>query len=336
MATGGLFLNRTGNVGNITKARGQEFYVTGWFRFPIEDGINYEVIEILHDTFIVLSFLLNPVLLCMIIKNPGSSTRSNFSILLASLCLVNILASSFGVVQLLDTLIRPNDTRIISYEIMTRVMSIILPKYYTSTFLLALNNYGMIVRPLRFKIFAPKPGKMILITLSLWFGIGVVFVVPPYLVKDFNNYVNIMMTIVVVLCWLIVVVIMGMYIKILKTLRHRKFALQRTFNMNSSKQGLVVIKQNSRLARVLLFYIVIMVLSTLPLFTSLILVMHCPQCNQTANAKFCLYMIPVSMTMPIVHAFHWLVSTPQYYKELKRLTKQLLVFCRLINNPEQM
>ena len=312
---------------NITLTK--NVVIVGWFKFPAEISVDYKVTGVLHDIVIVVSLLLNPVLLWMIVKNPGSKTRTNSSILIGSLCVVNIVLSGFGFVHFVDDLTRSDDDNIISYKMMSTVMSIFLPKYYASTFLLALLNYGMIVTPLKFQTLAPKkPRTMVLITFVIWIGLTAACVIGPFFVEDFDNYMEIIVTVQMSISWLVTFVIVVLYAKILSTLRHRKVALKTTLNVANSRQGWMVIKQNTKLSNVLFFYIAILVLCTLPLFTSVMLVLHCPQCNQKAITKFCLYMTPVSMSVLVFHALHWLFYTLQYRKEIKRLCGRMLVLCR--------
>ena len=314
---------------NITLTK--NVVIVGWFKFPAEISVDYKVTGVLHDIVIVVSLLLNPVLLWMIVKNPGSKTRTNSSILIGSLCVVNIVLSGFGFVHFVDDLTRSDDDNIISYKMMSTVMSIFLPKYYASTFLLALLNYGMIVTPLKFQTLAPKkPRTMVLITFVVWMISTVAYVISSFFVEDFDNYMEIVVTVQVSISWLITFVIVAMYAKILSTLCRRKVALKTTLNVANSRQGWLVIKQNTRLAKALFFYVAILVLCTLPLYTGIMLVFYCPQCNQTAITNFCLCMIPISMSVMIFHPLHWLFCTPQYYKESKRLCGRVVVLYKLV------
>ena len=157
------------------------------------------------------------------------------------------------------------------------------------------------------------------------------FGVAASFVEDFAEYMKITMTVLVSFCWLVTLIILAMYIQILTTLYRRKRDLKRHFNLSSSKQGSLVIKQNTKLAKVLFVYIAIIVTFTLPLYTSLILVMYCSQCNQRTAMKFSLYMIPISISMPVFHAVHWMIFFPQYYNEIKNMARRVLVVCRILS-----
>ena len=308
-----MFANFTGNTSI------PEVFTIGWFRFPTSVDENYEVIIVLHDILVVLSFLTNPILLFIIIKTFGKSSGKNSGILLASICLTNIFVFSFGVIKIFGG-------SAIDYGIMTRVMSIFLPMYYFAIFCLALNHYGLIVTPLKFQILSPKPKTMVGILGIVWITMTLGLVAPS-LASDFDLYVKVTITTVVALCWLASIIIAIMYTRILLTLYQRKLTLHRTLNMSRSRQGLVVIKQNTKLAKVLSFYTLVLVVLTLPLYTSVILALHCSKCDTPVMTKFTLYCLPPGMSVPIIHVFHWLLATPQYYREVKRLIKKVFAFC---------
>lgn len=143
------------------------------------------------------------------------------------------------------------------------------------------------------------------------------------LASDSDLYAEIMLTTVITVCWFASILVALMYKKILFALYQRKVTLRRTLNMTRSRQGLLVIKQNTRLAKTLFFYILVQVVLTLPLYTCLVLAMQCTWCNQLVMMKFCLYAIPGGMCMPVIHVFHWLFLTPQYYREIKRLAQKM-------------
>ena len=309
-----------------------DFVYIGLFRFPFNPDENYKLIDDSQGIAHVVSLLVNLVLLGIIIKNPGSKKRTASSILLISLCILNLIVSTIGVVHFTDSSLRPDSTRLITNKMIAFLMSIMLPKYYSNTFLLALINYGLIVKPLRFKTLAPeKPRTMVLIILLLWLVSSVAFAIPPLLVEDFENYAETAVTVLVSLCWFITLVIVVIYVKILVALRRRELSLERQFNASSSNQGKLVLKQNKKLAKVLYLFITLMVLFTLPLYTSYLVLLYCFRCRQRAFVKFSLYLTPVFMALPLFFPLHWLFGTPQYYKEFKRLIRRVLVFCRLVD-----
>ena len=290
-----------------------EVLTIGWFRFPIDIDMNFEVVEILHHILVVLSFLTNPILLYIIIK---TSTGKNSGLLLAIICLTNIFVTGFGFIKIISG-------SLINDDIMSRVMSISLPMYYLATFLLALNNYGLIVIPLKFKTLSPKPKTLVGILGLVWVTVTLVLVIGPSLV-NFDD--TMILTAVVAFCWSATIIIAIMYAKILLTLYRRKVTLRRTLNVSGSRQGVVVIKQNTRLAKVLLFYILVLIVLTLPLYTSIMLEMRCSQCDKRTLVMFSVYSLPATMTLPVIHVFHWLLFTPLYYIEVKRLVKKAF-FC---------
>ena len=308
---------------NIT-ASSPDYFSIGWFRYPVGIEENYKVVSDIYDSLNVVSLFLNPVLLAVIIKNPGSTTQTNSSVSLAAYCLLNIAVSCFGVLNFFGDFV--------SYKLMATVLSMFIPMYFIIMFLLALNTFGVIVKPLTYKTLAPTRPRTVALFLFLTALLLVAtFSVAASCVEDFAEYVKITMTILVSFCWIATLTILAMYIQILATLFRRKRDLKTRFNLSSTNQGLLVIKQNTKLAKVLFAYIATMVTLTLPFSTSLILVMYCSQCNLRTAMKFSLYMIPIAMTMPVLHALHWIIFTPQYYKEIKRLARRGLVFCRILS-----
>ena len=308
---------------NIT-ASSPDYFSIGWFRYPVGIEENYKVVSDIYDGLNVVSLFLNPVLLAVIIKNPGSTTQTNSSVSLAAYCLLNIAVSCFGVLNFFGDFV--------SYKLMATVLSMFIPMYFIIMFLLALNTFGVIVKPLTYKTLAPTRPRTVALFLFLTALLMVAtFSVAAYFVDDFVEYVKIILTIVVSFCWIKTLTILAMYIQILTTLFRRKRDLKRRFNLSSTNQGLLVIKQNTKLAKVLFAYIATMVTLTLPFSTSLILVMYCSQCNHRTAMKISLYMIPIAMTMPVLHALHWIIFTPKYYKEIKRLARRGLVFCRILS-----
>ena len=295
-------------------------FTIGWFRFPKSADNNNEVVVIFYDIFVVLSLLTDPFLLYVIVKTYNGSSGKNSSILLAFICLTNIFVTVVGTIKLIGS-------ADVDYGIIARVKSIFLPMYYITTFCLALNNYALIVTPLKFQTLSPKPKTIVGCLEFVWVILALVFVLTPALVSDFDQYARVMLITVVGLCWLESIVVLVMYTRILFALYERKITLRKTLNMSRSKQGLVVIKQNSRLARVLFLYIIVLVLFTLPLFTTVILEPYCQsKCNRSLLLRFSLYTIPLGMSMPVVHVIHWLFFKPLYFKEVKRLLRKLVAF----------
>ena len=106
---------------NIT-AFSPDYFSIGWFKYPVGIEENYKVVSDVHDGLIVVSLFLNPVLLAVIIKNQGSITQTNSSILLAANCLINITVNCFGVLHFFRDLV--------SYELMATALSMFIPMYY--------------------------------------------------------------------------------------------------------------------------------------------------------------------------------------------------------------
>jgi hypothetical protein len=162
---------------------------------------------------------------------------------------------------------------------------------------------------------------MVFIILALWLTAAGVFLILPLFIDDYRD---IMQTIVAVFIWLFTFVMAIMYAKMLTTLRRRKRELQSTLNVAASHQGLLVIKQNSKLATTLFLYIVILVLKTLPITTCLFLLINCPPCNKPITIKLILHLLPPALLMSVLFPIHWLFGTPQYFNEIKRLGSKLM------------
>jgi hypothetical protein len=298
-----------------------EYFMVGWFKYPKDLDINYDVIELLYNIFTILSLPLNLLFLAMIIKNPGSKTRSNMSIILASLSTLNIVTNGLTTINYVSTVYRENGKELISIKVLTCVLAISFTKYFFSMFLLALITYGMIVEPLRYKVLSPKPRNMLLIIMVLWLASAGMLLFVPLLIDDFAPTIQ---NIVVIFCWLLTFIIMAMYYKIIITLWRRRRDLQRTLNVAASRQGLLVIKQNSKLAVVLFLYILSLVLLSLPIGTSVFLLANCPSCDYEITMKFIIYSLPQAVLISMFFPIHWMLGTAQYCREMKRLALKLL------------
>lgn len=315
----------TGYIGRSMATNTTEYLLLGWFKYPKSIDVNYDAFEVVYITLCVLSLPLNTLFLAIIIKNPGSKTWSNMSIILGSLCVLHLTANTLTAVNQFDVMSRRNVERLISNDIITGVLAMTYAMFFASTFLLALNTFAMIVKPLLYKTFSPKSRNMVCITLVLWLAAGGVCLALPFFLEDYREITQMTAT---VFCWFVTVLMIAMYWSILRTLCRRKKELQSTLNVTASRQGLLVIKQNSKLALVLFLYILYMVLLTLPISTCLLLIINCPQCDNTTTFKITLYMIPLSLSMSTLFPIHWILGSPQYYKEIKRLASKLLTCCK--------
>ncbi|CAB4003205.1 ---NA--- [Paramuricea clavata] len=301
----------------------EEYFMVGWFKYPKDLDINYDLLQLLYIIIIITSLPLNVIFLAMIIKNPGNKTWTNMSIILASLSIMNLAANGVSTVNEVYKIYEGDQMTLISNNVMTSILAMAFTKYYVSTFLLAFITYAMIVKPLLYKAMSPKPRTMVFIILALWLTAAGVFLILPLFIDDYSD---IMQTIVAVFIWLFTFVMAIMYAKILTTLRRRKRELQSTLNVAASRQGLLVIKQNSKLATTLFLYIVSLVLQTLPITTCLFLLINCPPCNKPLTITLILHLLPPALLMSVLFPIHWLFGTPQYYNEIKRLASKLMTF----------
>ena len=100
-----------------------EYFIVGWFMYPKELDINYEFLEMFYIVVCVASLPLNVIFLAMIIRNPGSKTWNNKTIILANLCILNLVVNGVTTVSQFDVMNRPDETRYISREILSSLVS---------------------------------------------------------------------------------------------------------------------------------------------------------------------------------------------------------------------
>jgi hypothetical protein len=304
-----------------------QYFVLGWFRFPVEQEDNITVIEILGEIFKITPILPNIMLLWAIWKYQDKKPRSDKDLLLANLAIVNILTALFGVAILIEQ--STGISNVITYKVQAIVLSILLPKYYSCMFLLTLTQYVLIVKPLKFKLIDPRKIKTTKIFLVLhWIVVTAVLIITPIFYGDFDKYIKVMVMIIVCFSWKITLWMGYMYTRILHRLWKRNNDLQKKFNASETRQGTIALRQNNRLARALLFFIVTLVLFSLPSNTAYLFFLYCPQCSQRVIVKVCLYTLPLVLALITVHPIHWIIATPSYYKELKRQAVKIFVFCR--------
>ena len=309
---------------NITNS--QKYFVLGWFLLPTEPQDNITVIEILGEILKIASLVPNIILLWVIWKNPGKKPRSNKDLLLANLSIVNIFVALFGLVITIEN--RTKLYHVITYKVQAIVLSILLPKYYSCVFLLTLTQYALIVKPLKFKLVDPRNVKTTkAFLLILWIVTSAVLIITPIFYEDFHEYIKVMVMVIVCLSWITTLWITYMYLRILHKLWKRRNDLKNMFNLSETRQGTIAIRQNNRLAKVLLFFIVTLVLFSLPSNTAYLFFLYCSQCSQRALVKACLYTLPLFLALITIHPIYWLSGTPSYYKELKKQAKKVLVFC---------
>ena len=313
----------------------QKYLTLGWFHLPIEPEENFSAIRILVDILLVTSVVPNIILLWVIWKNPDKKPRSDKDFLLANLSIVNSCAALFVLVGMIESRTKLSNT--ITYKVQAILVSIILPKYYSCVFLLTLTQYAVIVKPLKFKLIDPRNVKTTkAFLLILWIVTSAVLIITPIFYEDFHEYIKVMVMVIVCLSWITTLWITYMYIRIIHKLWKRRKDLKEKFNLSKTRQGTIAIRQNNRLAKVLLFFIVTLVLFSLPSNTAYLFFLYCSQCSQRTLVKACLYTLPLFLTLPSIHPIHWLVGTPSYYKELKKQAKKILVLvlCRRKENQE--
>ena len=302
-----------------------------WFRLPIEPGETIPAVEVLNDILIITGIILNIVLLWMIWKNPEKKPRNNKALLLANLCIVNLVVTIFGSICSIET--KLESARICTYKSGAILTSLVLPKYYPSVFLLTLTQYALIVKPLKFQTMDPRKNTTTIAFICInWLVVAAVMIITPNFVHDFDEYLKAMVLLLVCLCWIITVAIAYMYMRTLYTLWKRSDILQEKLNVSGTEQGSVIISQNIRLAKTMFFFIVSVVIFTLISNTAYLFLLYCSECDQHALVKVCLYTMPLFMATPaVILPINWIIGTPQYWKELKKRVRKL-AFCRCVGD----
>lgn len=317
---------------NSTNISGfQEYFAKAWFLLPIEPDENTLFIKVSDDILIITGIILNIVLLWMIWKNPDKKPRNCRALLLANLSIVNLFATIFGLICSIEDKIK--SYRICTFKAGAIATSLVLPKYYPSVFILTLTQYALIVKPLEFNSIDLQNVRTTKIAICVhWIVVATVMIIIPIFIEDFNKYLKVMVMLLVCLSWISTTAVTYMYIRTLYTLWKRNDNLRKRFNASTTEQGILIISQNIRLARTMLFFIVTLVLFTLISNTAYMFLLYCPECDQRVLVKVCLYTIPMFLAVPAMLPIHWIIGTPQYWNEVKRQIRKLLVFCRCVGD----
>ncbi|XP_028401771.1 uncharacterized protein LOC114524787 [Dendronephthya gigantea] len=311
---------------NSTNISGfQGYFALSWFLLPIKPEENTQVILVLKDILIITGIILNIVLLWMIWRNPGKKPRNSRALLLANLSIVNLIATIFGLICSIEDKIK--SYRICTFKAGAIAISLVLPKYYPSVLLLTLIQYALIVKPLEFKTIDPRKIRTTKIFICIhWIVVTTVMIILPILTDDFNKYLKVIVMLLVLLSWISTTAIAYMCVRTLYTLWKRNDNLRKRFNASATQQGLVVIGQNMRLARTTFFFIVTLFFFTLISNTAYMFLLYCPECDKRVLVKVCFYTIPMFLAVPAMLPINWLIGTPQYWNEVKKQIRKLLVY----------
>ncbi|XP_046848623.1 uncharacterized protein LOC124442185 [Xenia sp. Carnegie-2017] len=300
---------------NLTRNNSEpNFFDLGWFDFPTNVVDNYEVMVAVHNILVLLSLLSNLILLYVIYKTFHSTGKNN-SLLLICTCICNIFVYGFAILNMIFRF---------GTAFMVRGLSIYLPTYYLITLGLALNNYGLIVTPIKFQVLSPKPRTVIAIVGPVWIILSFVLLIVPSFVKDIQLYTKTLLTTEVGICWIVTIILSLLYFKITKTLYHRKKTLLKTFNLSEQQQGSVIIAKNSRLAKVMFIYNLELIVLTLPIYTCVVIQSIVYDGENLTLSRIIFILIPLVISLPLVHVIHWLFVSPQYYQEIKRIVGKIL------------
>ena len=269
----------------------------------------------------VVSMIANAILLLVIVRDPLKQFRTITAILLAFNSAANICTSMIFVNKLMGRLLPPEVT-IYSGNCAANL-------YLIGNLLHTFNIYGTIVAPVRFKLFEPKARKILIPVLTLILvTITCAYVIPPYTLpkRKVPSYFEIITTSLLVQIVLLSVIFTVCYTKILQTLHARKIQLKSTFQINSSTlQGLKIQKQNSKIAKTLLFYVLSFVISLVAGGIMLMLFLHCSSCDLSMLQLGAIYSVLTINLPTVIHPFLWLLRFNSY----RRAMTKVLCCCRL-------
>lgn len=270
----------------------------------------------------LVSVIANAILLLVIARDPFKQFRTITAILLAFNSAANICTSMTLVLDKLLGGLLPPEVTIYSGNCAANL-------YLIGNLLHTFNIYGSIVTPVRFKLFESKARKILTPVLILISGtVTTAYVISPYTLPKgrISSYFKIIVTGLLVQIGLLSVVFVVCYTKILRTLRARKIQLNSTFQINSSTlQGLKIQKQNSKVAKTLLFYVVSFVICLVAGGIMMMLFLYCSSCDPSMLQLGALYST-LSIFLPfVIHPFLWLLRFNCY----RRAMTKVLCCCRL-------
>ena len=295
--------------------------VYGLLQLPKRYELHRDIVVTSVTMIGVVSVIANAILLLVIVRDPLKQFRTITAILLAFNSAANICTSMIFVNKLMGRLLPPEVT-IYSGNCAANL-------YLIGNLLHTFNIYGTIVAPVRFKLFEPKARKILIPVLTLILvTITCAYVIPPYTLpkRKVPSYFEITTTSLLVQIVLLSVVFAVCYTKILRTLHGRKIQLKSTFQINSSTlQGLKIQKQNSKIAKTLLFYVLSFVISLVAGSIMLMLFLHCSSCDPSILQLGALYSTLTIYPPFMIHPFLWLFRFNSY----RRAMTKVLCCCRL-------
>ena len=320
---------------NTSNSSGEQSHLElAWFRLPIDSELRDHFDALIHKIYvlIVIGFINNLILLLLILKRPDKKPLTSRALHLANYCIVNVIATLLGSICVLS---RYTEQNLCSFKFEAIIFSIVLPWYYPGGFLLTLTQYTIIVKPFKSITIDPRKVKTtVLLLLIHWFADCLILVMVPNLVEDFLLYLKVMVMIIVSMSWIFTAGITFMGIRMVQELYKRNKVLHNTFNLSQTQQHTVT-KQNTRLVKIILFYFLTIVIFSMPTNTAYLVILYCSECNHHLLARVCLYTMPAFLAIPVIHPIYWVVATPQYYMEFKRLIhKVFLSFCRRVSRGE--
>ena len=296
--------------------------VYGLLQLPKRYELHRDIVVTSVTMIGMVSMIANAILLLVIVRDPLKQFRTITAILIAFNSAANICTSTTLVLHKLLERLLPPEVTIYSANSAVNL-------YLIGNLLHTFNIYGTIVTPVRFKLFEPKARKILIPVLTLiWVTITCAYVIPPYTLpkRKVPSYFEITTTSLLVQIVLLSVVFAVCYTKILRTLHARKIQLKSTFQINSSTlQGLKIQKQNSKIAKTLLFYVLSFVISLVAGSIMLMLFLHCRSCDPSILQLVALYSVLTIYPPFMIHPFLWLFRFSSY----RRAMTKVLCCCRL-------
>lgn len=309
-------------LGNISQE--PEFLlVYGLLQLPRRYELHRDIVVNSVVVISLVSMIANAILLLVIIRDPLKQFRTITAILLAFNSAANLYTSMILVLNRFLGRLLPPEVILYSVNCATNL-------YLIGNLLHTFNIYGTIVTPVRFKIFEPKARKILIPVLTLiWVTVTCVYVIPPFALprRKIPLYFKIITTNLIAQVILLSMIFTVCYTKILRTLHARKIQLESTFQINSSTlQGMKIQKQNSAVAKTLLFYVLSFVICSVAGGIMIMMFLHCNSCDPNKIQLGSLYSV-LTMYFPFVlHPFLWLLRLNSYRRAT---TKVLCCCCRL-------
>lgn len=291
----------------------------GFLRVPGKYKTEYDAVLIITALMALFGILANVTLLLVIIRDPKKQLRTNTAILVGFNGVTNLIGCLWFSLE-----------RILAWsghrDVFTPQLTIYLGIcngniYFFGSLLLALNCYGAIVEPLRYKRLALKQPSKIMSFLAVVSLINYcVFTVIPCALPDSKTgiYIQVMLTMDLVIFAGSTVVFIVLYVGIFRSLFVRREMLH-TLHRRRLTQTLPVVKQNDKVAKTLFIHLTYLVFASVPGIVIFMLVLYCSRCDSTNIQLLSLYVFPIIYSLYLFHPILWLCRMKIYRQALKQI-----------------